>query len=132
MAVATRRQRKIPVEKLQENHLSGPADATLDEIADELGVDQVVIAAEIPRLEKITFRNQRDPGHVLEFHYASKTHPFKMYKLIDGQQYDLPWEVIRNLEQCRENIEKYRRNKEGIPEVYVAGYKTHFVCERAA
>ena len=81
-------------------------------------------------MEKIVFRNQRDPGYPLEFHYASKNHPFKQYKLIDGESYTLPFEVVKNLEQCRENIEKYRRNAQGIPEVYVAGYKTHFVCER--
>jgi len=83
-------------------------------------------------MEKIIFRNQRDPGHDLEFHYSSKTHPFKQYKLVDGQTYDLPWEVIRNLEGCRENIEKYKRNDSGLPTIYVAGYRTHFVCERAA
>ena len=131
MTALARRERKIPVEQLQEQHLSGPADESIEQVAAELKEDQVVIATEIPKFEKITFRNQRDPGHVLEFHYSSKTHPFKQYKLIDGKQYDLPIEVIKNLEQCRENIEKYRRNSEGIPEIYIAGYKTHFVCERA-
>lgn len=122
--------RKVPVEKLQEEHLTGPADETLEQCAAELQDEQVVVVNEIPKYEKVTFRNQRDPGYPLEFHYASKTHPFKMYKLIDGQQYDLPREVIVNLESCRENIHKYRKNGEGIPEIYVAGYKTHFVCER--
>jgi len=133
MATVTgRREKKIPVEQLQEQHLSGPADEPIDKVAEELQENQVVIATEIPKHEKIVFRNQRDPGHPLEFHYASKTHPFKMYKLIDGQTYDLPLEVILNLESCRENIEKYRRGSDGLPQIYVAGYKTHFVCERAA
>jgi len=132
MAVITRKKpKKVPVEKLQEEHLSGPADESLEQVSRELQEEQVVVVKEMPRLEKVIFRNQRDPGHVLEFHYASKTHPFKQYKLIDGKEYSLPWEVIRNLESCRENIEKYRRNAEGIPQVYIAGYKTHFVCERA-
>ena len=131
MAIATKRpEKKIPVEKLQEQHLSGPADESIAQVAAELGEDQVVIVNEMPRVEQITFRNQRDPGYPLEFHYASKNHPFKQYKLIDGQKYSLPVEVIRNLESCRENIEKYRRNSEGLPEIYIAGYKTHFVCER--
>lgn len=130
MAIATRREKKIPIEKLQEEHLSGPADEPIDKVADELKENQVVVFSEIPRVEKVTFRNQRDPGYPLEFHYASKTHPFKMYKLIDGAQYELPIEVIKNLEGCRENIHKYRKGNEGIPEVYIAGYKTHFVCER--
>lgn len=123
-------EKKIPVEKLQENHLSGPADESIEEVAIELKENQVVVAEEMPHYEKITFRNQRDPGYPLEFHYASKTHPFKQYKLIDGMEYNMPVEVIKNLEGCRENIHKYRKSNEGIPEVYIAGYKTHFVCER--
>lgn len=129
---ASRREKKIPVEQLQENHLAGPADEPLDQVAAELKENEVVVITETPRYEKIVFRNQRDPGYPLEFHYSSKTHPFKQYKLIDGHTYDLPTEVIRNLEGCRENIEKYRRNGDGIPEIYISGYKTHFVCERAA
>ena len=129
--VANRRQPKIPVEKLQEEHLQGPANESMEQIAAEMKEGQVVAATEMPRFESIIFRNQRDPGYPLEFHYSSKTSPFKMYKLIDGERYTLPVEVIRNLEQCRENIEKYRRNAQGLPEIYVAGYKTHFVCERA-
>lgn len=132
MSIATRRrpEKKIAVEKLQENHLAGPADESMEQVAAELKENEVVIMDEMPRFEKITFRNQRDPGYPLEFHYSSKSHPFKMYKLIDGAQYDIPIEVIKNLESCRENIHKYRRSSEGIPEVYIAGYKTHFVCER--
>jgi len=128
-----KRVKKIPVEKLQEDHLTGPANESIEEVREVLKDKKVVIANEIPQLEKIIFRNQRDPGYPLEFHYASKTHPFKQYSLIDGQEYSLPKEVIRNLEGCRENIEKYRKNQSsGLPEIYVAGYKTHFVCERAA
>lgn len=125
-------EKKIAVEKLQEEFLSGPADEAIDQVEKELRENEVVVASEIPHYEWVVFRNQRDPGHPLEFHYASKTHPFKMYKLIDGQKYHLPHEVIRNLEGCKELIHKYRKNSEGIPEIYVAGYKTHFVCERAA
>lgn len=124
-------EEKIPVEELQKNHLAGPADESIDEVAEALQENQVVISTQMPRADRITFRNQRDPGHALSFHYASKTHPFKQYTLIDGHEYTLPHEVIKNLESCRENIEKYKRNSEGLPQVYVAGYKNHFVCERA-
>lgn len=131
--MAFTKEKKLPVEKLQEDHLSGPADESIEEVAVALKENQVVIVNEIPKLEKIIFRNQRDPGYSLEFHYASKSHPFKQYKLIDGQEYELPKEVIKNLESCRENIEKYRKSSySGLPEIYIAGYKTHFVCERAA
>lgn len=132
VATVKKPEKKLPVEKLQEQHLSGPADEPIEQVAAELKENQVVLVNEQPKYERVTFRNQRDPGHPLEFHYASKTHPFKQYKLIDGHQYDLPIEVIRNLESCRENVEKYRRNSEGIPEIFIAGYKTHFVCERVA
>lgn len=133
MAFTKSKEKKIPVETLQEDHLTGPASETIDEIKAHLKEDQVVVVKEKPDYENVTFRNQRDPGHMLEFHYASKTHPFKNYKLVDGQVYPLPREVIKNLESCRENIEKYRRNPHsGLPEVYIAGYKTHFVCERVA
>lgn len=124
-------EKKVPVEELQENHLTGPAQESIEQIAAELKEDQIVMAKEMPHIEKITFRNQRDPGHMLEFHYSSKTHPFKMYRLVDGQDYMIPLEVIRNLEGCRENIYKYRKNREELPEAYIAGYRTHFVCERA-
>lgn len=127
-----RREKKVPVEKLQEQHLSGPADEPLEQIAREMKVDQVVPANFRPHYQKIVFRNQRDPGFPLEFHYASKTHPFKMYKLIDGDTYDLPVEVIMNLEGCREHVHKYRKNKDGLPEIYKAGFRSHFVCERVA
>ena len=123
--------KKIPVEQLQENHLTGPADEPVDKVANDLKDNQVVVIKETPKYEEVVFRNQRDPGYPLEFHYSSKTHPFKQYKLIDGQKYNMPLEVIRNLEGCRENQYKYRRNGEGIPEIYIAGYKTYFVCERA-
>lgn len=130
--MVNKRPKKIAVEKLQEEHLTGPADEPLEQVAKELQENQVVVFSDVPKTEKVVFRNQRDPGYPLEFHYSSKTHPFKMYNLVDGQTYILPVEVIRNLENCRENIEKYRRNSQGIPEIYIAGYKTHFVCERAA
>lgn len=133
MTFSKSKEKKLPVEKLQEDHLTGPANESIEEVKQKLQVEQVVVVKDIPKHEKVVFRNQRDPGHVLEFHYASKTHPFKQYSLIDGQEYELPKEVIRNLESCRENIEKYRKNSNsGLPEIYIAGYKTHFVCERAA
>lgn len=126
------KKKKIPVEKLQEEFLAGPADEPIEQVAKEMKEDQVVIVRDIPDYEHVVFRNQRDPGYPLEFHYSSKSHPFKMYKLIDGHTYSLPKEVIRNLEGCRENVHKYRKNSDGLPEIYTAGYKTHFVCERAA
>lgn len=130
MVIATK-ERKLPVEKLQETHLEGPAQESIEQVAKELQENKVVTSEKIPTTEWIIFRNQRDPGHPLEFHYSSGTHPYKSYKLIDGHKYQLPKEVIINLESCRENIEKYRKNTEGLPQIYIAGYKSNFVCERA-
>jgi hypothetical protein len=130
MTFQKKAEKKIPVDQLKEQHLAGPADEPISQVAAELKENQVVVTSEVPVFEEIVFRNQRDPGYPLEFHYASKTHPFKQYKLIDGHTYNLPLEVIKNLQECRENIHKYRRNSEGVPEIYIAGYKTHFVCER--
>lgn len=125
------RQKKIPIEQLQKDHLTGPAQQPVDEIVKELKEDQVIVFKDIPKHEKITFRNQRDPGHPLDFHYSSATHPYKQYKLMDGKEYELAYEVIKNLENCKEQIHKYRRNSDGLPEIYIAGYKSHFACERA-
>lgn len=122
--------KKISVDELRETHLIGPVSDPLDKIAQDLNEDQIVVAPKMPRVETITFRNQRDPGYPLTFHYHSKENPYKQYNLIDGHKYTLPVEIIKHLEGCRENIEKYRRNADGLPEIYVAGYKTHFVCER--
>lgn len=127
-----KKEKKEPVEKLQEEFLAGPADESIDKAREELMEDQIVVTREKPDYERVIFRNQRDPGHVLEFHAHTKNNPFKQYKLIDGHEYNLPREIIRNLENCRENIEKYRRNADGLPQIYIAGYKSHFVCERVA
>lgn len=86
----------------------------------------IVIAKEIPKIEKIVFRNDRDPGIPLEFHYSSKTHPLKLYKLLDGQEYDLPVEVIEHLEDRKIPISGYRRGVDGHPERYISGYKYNF------
>lgn len=125
------RNAKIPVEQLREQYLSGPAEESIEEVTQALKADQVVVVSKVEPHETIVFRNQRDPGIPLEFHYHSATTPFKMYKLIDGQTYTLPREVIRNLEGCRENQDAYRKNAQGVPEIYTSGFKTHFVCERA-
>jgi len=132
MVITAKKEKKIPVEKLQEEHLQGPMDKeTVEETREQLQENQIVpVAAISNNYEKITFRNQRDPGHTLEFFYISATHPYKSYKLKDQGVYTLPMEVIRNLETRRENIYKHRKNQEGEIEQYVAGYKSYFVCER--
>lgn len=95
-------------------------------LPDEAGI---VITNHIPEMRAITFINNRDPGHTLEFHYHSKTHPLKQYKLIHGQEYDLPVEIIDHLENCAERQYGYRTGRDGHPEMYTKGLKYIFTCK---
>lgn len=91
----------------------------------------------IPKMETIVFMNNRDPGTTLHFHYASKTHPLRMYDLIHGQQYTLPVEVIQHLEgqrefdpwACHSRMYGQRRKADGTTETFVNGYKSYFQCK---
>ncbi len=100
----------------------------------ELGIpddDGLVISSHIPPMRKIIFLNQRDPGIPLEFHYHSKNHPLKPYKLLHGHEYDLPVEVIEHLESCNEPVYAYRTGADGHPEMYVTSKKFIFQCRTA-
>lgn len=59
---------------------------------------EVVKAA--PPMERIEFRNEQDPGSPKEFHFCHRKHniPPTHYVLYHGEEYDLPVEVIENLE----------------------------------
>lgn len=91
--------------------------------------DQIQIFKEIPKMETIVFRNDRDPGLPLEFHYASKTHPLKQYKLIHGQVYTLPLEIVEHLESCAVPIYGYRKGLDGHPEMYIQAMKYQYQCK---
>lgn len=98
---------------------------------------KVVIAKEIPKMETIRFLNNRDPGVMLHFHYASKTHPLKHYDLMHGFEYNLPVEVIRHLEgqnksdpfACHKRTYGRRMRDDGISETYANGYVPYFQCQ---
>lgn len=92
-------------------------------------VSSVAIMNEIPKMETIIFRNDRDPGIPLEFHYHSKTHPLHHYKLFPGEQYTLPVEIVEHLENCAVPLYSYRKGPDGHPQMYVAGYKNNFTCK---
>lgn len=109
----------------------------LEEVPDTIHSDEkVVIATEIPKMERILFINNRDPGAMMPFHYASPTHPLKHYNLMHGLEYELPVEIIRHLEgtnkydpfSCHQRLYSQRTNYEGSPENYVSGYKPYFQC----
>lgn len=90
---------------------------------------QVAVVAVMPKMETIIFRNDRDPGHVLEFHYSTKTHKLHHYKLFHGQEYTLPLEVVEHLESRAVPIYSYKRGPDGHPVMYISGYKHQFSCK---
>jgi hypothetical protein len=100
--------------------------------------EKVVVANEIPPMQKIIFINQRDPGCALQFHYKSKTHPLKQYTLYHGFKHDLPIEVIEHLEGIRDgdpwacHSRQYARRSrpDGTTETYANNYVAYFQCKR--
>ena len=127
--MAAKRLNDMDRETIERNFLKEEQDCLPTE-------EQVVIAKEIPKYERVIFVNNRDPGCVLYFHYATKTHPLKHYTLMHGLEYNLPVEVIKHLEgqnkddpySCHSRIYSERKNYEGMPENYVSGYKPYFQC----
>ncbi len=97
----------------------------------EFDNDRIIIAKHVPKYRKVVFLNGRDPGYPLEFHYSSGTHPLKQYKLIHGEEYDLPEEVIEHLETRAEFKYAYRKGRDGHPEMFVESYKYIFQCRNA-
>ena len=86
----------------------------------------LVMSNHIPEYRRVVFLNGRDNGYPLDFHYSSKTHPVKIYKLFHGREYDLPVEVIEHLEGCREPIYSRRIGANGLNEDYISSYKYIF------
>lgn len=91
--------------------------------------EPVAVVPYIPKMERIIFRNDRDPGMPLEFHYHSKTHRLHHYKLFHGKEYTLPVEVIEHLETRAIPIYAYRKSPDGHPEMYVNGWRHQFSCK---
>lgn len=100
----------------------------LPDLPDE---SEIVIAKVMPVARRIVFINGRDPGYPLEFHYHSKTHPLKHYKLLHGHEYTLTEEIIEHLEGCREPQYAYRKGLDGHQEHYICSYKYIFQCRNA-
>ncbi len=109
---------------IEEQILQENPEGFSDELAPE-----VVIMKELPKMERIVFRNDRDPGHAHEFHYHSKTHPLHRYRLAHGKEYTLPIEIIEHLENRKIPLYAYRKNEEGRPEMFITGYKHQFTCK---
>ena len=98
---------------------------------------KVVVSTHIPKMVKIRFLNNRDPGLMLHFHYKSKTHPLRHYDLMHGFEYDLPEEVVMHLEgqnkydpySCHKRTYSRRMRDDGISETYASGYVPYFQCQ---
>lgn len=90
---------------------------------------EIVVATEIPPMQRVIFLNGRDPGYPLDFHYHSKTHPLKQYTLYHGKEVDLPIEIIEHLETCAERQYGYRPGPNGHPEMYVKALRYIFQCK---
>jgi hypothetical protein len=95
---------------------------------DHTKIDKITIAKHIPEYREIVFLNGRDPGYPLDFHYSTKTHPLKIYKLLHGKTYKLPVELIDHLESRSEPVYGYRRGLDGNPEMYLQSQKYIFQC----
>ena len=51
------------------------------------------------------------------------------YTLEHGKEYTLPLEVVENLEDSKIPIYAYQNDTDGIPQIYVKGYKYNFSCK---
>lgn len=95
---------------------------------DHTTVEKIVVSRNMSEYRDVQFLNGRDPGYPLDFHYSSKTHPLKQYKLLHGHNYKLPVEIIEHLESRSEPVYGYRRGADGHPEMYVTSRKFIFQC----
>jgi hypothetical protein len=91
---------------------------------------RIAIVKEVPKMERVIFRNMRDPGVTLDFHHASKRVPLQMFHLKDGKETLLPEEVVDRLNDCKVPIYAYRRDADGAPQMYVKSYRYHFQIQR--
>ncbi len=93
-------------------------------------VGKIALVKEVPPIERVIFRNMRDPGVTLEFHYCTKTMPLTMYKLQDGKEYDLPCEVVEHLMDRKVPVYAYKRDSDGLPQQYIKTYRFNFNIQR--
>lgn len=126
MARPNRKLNESKSEVIKENFLQ----ETPEGFAEPVHPSGVVVATHVPPTRRIQFLNGRDPGCELMFHYHSATHPLKHYTLFHGKEYDLPEEVIENLENCAENIYGYKPGFSGHPEMYVKSKRYVFTCKQ--
>lgn len=91
--------------------------------------EKIAVVKVMPKMDTIIFRNDRDPGIPLEFHYSSKSIPLTQYKLLHDHEYVLPVEVIEHLESRVIPIYSYRKGADGHPEMFVTGNRHQFTCK---
>lgn len=120
-----------PKSKLNDANSAIIEDNILKENPEGLNPDapKVQVVKKMPKMERILFRNDRDPGVMHEFHYHSKTHHLAHYKLYHGQEYTLPLEIVEHLEDRKIPFYAYRKGPDGHPVMYISGYKHMFTCK---
>lgn len=125
MARPKKRLNDQKAEVIEKNHLVDDTIGHEEEI-----LSPVKVFKDIPEMTTIIFRNDRDPGVPLEFHYASKTHPLNHYTLEHGKQYTLPVEVVEEIESKRIPIYVYKKGPDDLPVKVINGYKYMFTCKQ--
>jgi hypothetical protein len=91
--------------------------------------EKIAVVKVMPKMERVIFRNDRDPGIPLEFHYSSATVPLTSYKLFHDQEYTLPVEVIEHLESRAIPIYAHKKGPDGVIQMFVNGKKHQFTCK---
>lgn len=89
---------------------------------------QIAIVPVMPEMQRFVFRNERDPGCALHFHYHTKTHRLHHYTLFDGKEHVLPVEVIDHLESLFIPIYGRKLNADGASEKCIVSQRYQFSC----
>jgi hypothetical protein len=122
MARPAKKHKKLNEEKqevINEEFLAQNPEGYPDELS-----EPIVVA----EMRSFVFVNGRDPGCPLEFHYHSKTHYLKQYKLLHGHEYTLPLEVIEHIESRAIPNYTYRKGEDGHPVMQVSSYNYLYQC----
>lgn len=111
MAKAKVSKRKKPTLNKQKEQIINK-EFLKEDISDEMkailnDAKKIEVVKKMPKMVKVIFRNQRDPGVTLKFHYSNACEgiPLTHYTLVDGKEYILPQLVVNHLEE--RNLPRY-------------------------
>jgi len=117
-------------EKLNESKPENIENNFLKEEQNFAPNEKIAVVKDLPPMETIVFRNNRDNGQVLEFHFEDrkKNCPLTHYEFFDGKTYTLPIPVIEHLENCKEPIYEEVEGEGGM-ERRIKAWKYNFSCK---